>query len=136
MSFAAIAAAVRVRFVEQVAAPASLEVRFDNGPPTKADGNWYRLTVDQMSQQLAEAGGPARVYRFDGTARVELYVPATKGDGTLLGIVDEINAAFRHVNLSSPVLHFLVPQVREGQQQDGWFLRVVEIPFWAEEIGP
>ena len=134
MSFAAIAAAVRVRFVEQVAAPASLGVRFDNGPPAKPDGNWYRLTVDQMSQQLAEAGGPARVYRFDGTARVELYVPAAKGDGTLLGIVDAINAAFRHVNLASPVLHFLVPQVREGQRQDGWFLRVVEIPFWAEEL--
>lgn len=135
MSFADIASAVRVRFDEQVATPGSLQVVYDNGPPQKPDGAWYRLTVDEMAQELAEAGGTARVYRYDGTARAELFVPVATGDGALLGIVDDINAAFRHVNLSSPVLHFLVPQVREGLRQDGWFSRVVEIPFWGEEIG-
>lgn len=136
MSFAEVAAAVRARFDEQVATPGSLSVRYDNGPPAKPDGSWYRLTVDQIRQELAEAGGAARVYRFDGTARAELFVPVAKGDGALLEIADDINAAFRHVNLSSPVLHFLVPQVREGLRQDGWFSRIVEIPFWGEEIGP
>lgn len=136
MGFASVAAAIRERFEDQVGTPNSLVVHYDNGPPQDRQQTWYRLTIGQQAPELAETGGATRRYRTQGVARIELHAPATKGDGAMLTIADAITTAFRNVSLASPDLHFLAPRLTGlPTRVDAWFQRVIEIPFWADEVG-
>lgn len=136
MGFASFGNAIRERFEDQVGTPNSLVVHYDNGPPQPLEQSWYRLTIETMAPQLAETGGTARRYRTEGLIRVELHAPVGKGDGALLAIADAITTAFRNVSLASPDMHFRAPRlVGAPTRVDAWFRRVVEIPFWADEVG-
>lgn len=135
MSFAAIATAIRERFHDEVADPNGLVAHYDNSPPGDLSASWYRLSIDQMTADVAEVGTTAPRYRIEGVASVEMHVPSKGGDGALMTIADAITAAFRSVDLSDPDLHFQAPRVGEGTRIDAWFRRVVEIPFWSEVMG-
>lgn len=135
MSFADVAEALRDRFSTLVATPNSLVVVHDNAPPQALKESWYRFRVEFSGSVIAATGGPTRRFRTTGVARVELYAPLTKGDGSILGVADDIVTAFRHVVLASPDIHIQTPRlVGPAVRSDAWFQRVVEIPFWFDEV--
>lgn len=138
-SIAEIAAAVRTRFVTEVATPNSLLVAHDNAPFTPpATGRWCRLTVLFGVQTGADFGTSSRRYRTAGVALAQMYEPAGAGDGAQLAVVSDIQDAFRGVTVTGPPhLHFAAPYVSAPPARDdatGSWQIVVAIPFRADEF--
>lgn len=137
MSAAAIFEAVRERFATEVATPNSLTVYHDNAPQQSIRAGWYVLEVQATDTVQVHAGATGeRRYRMTGQAILTMAVRAEKGDAALLELADDVTTAFRGVTLTDPIIYFGVPTLAgDAAREDGWFQRVMTIPFEADTFG-
>ena len=127
--------AIRSRFKTLVTDELSLTTIHDNAPaPAETVQNWCRLSISVDSTTLAAIGVPR--YRSIGSATVNLYAPAARGDSVLLSRAQTIIEAFRGVSLPTPLLSFTpAPSVIGTAEVDGaWCRRTVRIPFRVDEV--
>jgi hypothetical protein len=77
-----------------------------------------------------------RRFRTIGSATAVLFMAGARGDKAVLDLADAVVAAFRGVKLASPEVTFVpAPSiVGPGDQTDGWYARVVRIPFRFDEV--
>lgn len=130
--------AIRSRFDTQVATPNSITILHDNQPPTAITQQRYRLSISEDSSEQVHVGASgARRYRIKGTAVLTLYAPASMGDNTMVGIMDDVLTAFRGVAISAQSILFRPEPYPSGApvRGDGYFMRTMVIPFEADQFG-
>jgi hypothetical protein len=137
MSYAEVFQAVRDRFVDEVATPNGMTVLHDNAPSQSISSPWYRLEVQTTgTEQIACGPATGRRYRITGQCIVTMAARVEQGDGALLAIGDLIVAAFRGVQLDSPIIYFGAPSiVGSAARDEAWFQRAMNIPFEADVFG-
>jgi len=131
-----VANAIRARFASQVATPQSLTTVYDNDPTTEYPTTWCRFTVEFGDCTRLTTGGPGSVtYRTAGRVIAQVFGPVGKGDAGVIALVDAIIAAFRGVSIASPAIMFSAPSSSASANDPAgpWFMRVVSIPFAADE---
>lgn len=127
---------IRGRFKTLVTDELDLTTIHDNAPtPPETVQNWCRLSVS-VDSTTQVAAGVAR-YRSIGSATVNLFAPAARGDAVLLDRAATIIAAFRGVSLSSPVFIAFTPApsiIGTAEVDGAWCRRAVRIPFRVDEV--
>ena len=104
-------------------------------PPNPPDP-WIRPSIIETGGEQATfgTGATAMQYRFDGMVTIEVFTPATEGDGENQTLCDHAATMFRGVSASG--LRFLAPPfvVRVGIVDDVWFKQDVMCPFIRDTI--
>lgn len=135
MSWESMCNTIRSRFKTLVADAVPLQTQYDNmkfNPPDNT--NWCRLTIVQGSTDQVSIGAPSsNRERTLGVMIAQLFAPVEAGDGTILGIADDVRRAFKRVTASG--VTFKTPYLaKRGREGDSWQINVM-CPFYADEIG-
>lgn len=133
MSQAAAIAAIRSRFISQVATPQGLVVVYDNAPAVASTVPTARVTVQVREERLLTLGRPRR-WRAVGEVEVRLSQPRERGDADILSKAEAVLDAFRGVTIASPVVRFTPPPTVVGalDAEDALASRTVRVPFEAD----
>lgn len=133
MSQSAAIAAIRQRFIDQVATPQGLVVVYDNAPAIAATIPTARVTVQVREERLLTLGRPRR-WRAVGEVEVRLSQPRERGDADILTKAEAVLDAFRGVTIAVPVVRFTPPPVVVGAMdtEDALASRTVRMPFEAD----
>ena len=134
MNYATANNTIATRFKTTIKDVESIAVQYDNQidftPPKSL---WCRLSIKFGEGFQASLGAPDdRLYRNQGMMFVQIYDVIGNGTGSMMGLVDKINVAFRGISVGE--LLFRTPNVSVSRREGDYWQINVDCPFVFESI--
>ena len=123
----------RFRTAWQLVAP-EVPVRWPNDPaPPPAHAPFLRFAiVPGASRAIGTAADGLRLYRHDGLATIDLFVPPGEGLARLLTLADRAAAILR--GWSEGGLRCGAPRLSLREDPDGWRQAALAVPFQRDAL--
>lgn len=108
-----------------------LPIAWQNSPFTKpSDSPWIRVSVNNASTTRVSINQV--VERTIGLIQIQIFIPLNNGAYDVGVIADDLAAILRSRNYNG--ITMLDPNLTPGEENDGWFMAVLDTEFWATDF--
>ncbi len=108
-----------------------LPIAWQNAPFKKPKGSpWIRVSINNAN--TTRVGINQVVERTIGLIQIQIFIPLNQGAYDIGVIADDLANIFRSRVYNG--ITMLDPNLNPGEENDGWFMAVLNTEFWATDF--